>query len=129
MKHIKNFKVFESNDQDLSDVIGNGYKIRNAIRSNDFESFKEMIDVLFQNKEYNDVDTYTGNVRDYDRMIQNLLCVTSEYGKVDMLNYILDNYTPTKEQLSFVERWLSSSRKSDNKDLQSECLRLIEDSI
>lgn len=104
-------------------------KHRNAIRSNDFESFKEMIDVLFQNKEYNDVDRHTGNVRDYDRMIQNLLCVTSEYGKVDMLNYILDNYTPTKEQLSFVERWLSSSRKSDNRDLQSECLRLIEDSI
>jgi len=92
MKRIKSFKIFESIDNDGKLVdINNGKEIRNSIRQNDFDKFKELV----------------VNVDKGSKLL--ILKNSAEYGRVEFVSYLLDLYDFTSEDIDSVITWVGHS--------------------
>lgn len=130
MKHIKNFKVFESNDVESNDVgsMASDRSIRLAIKNNDFETFKNEMDILFKNRDHDllNLSDFQGS---FERIMGRFLRFIVEFGRVDMLKYLLRNYKPSESDINSLDGergWIThSGRKDVDMDGRSECLRLL----
>jgi hypothetical protein len=125
MKHIKNFGLFESVSIEEA-TFGRARNIRKSIKDGDFELFKEMIDVLLQNRDYKLPETSKDTVAWFDKvddLLRGSLSFSLEYNRYEMAEYLLDNHEFSKSDIYKSYKFASTSKKCD----AEKCLEFLRD--
>lgn len=93
MKRIKNFKMFESIVGFTDDFVSIRKSVKEYIKESDIESFKEVV---------SDIDD--------DKSKSFVLNISTEYGRLNFVEYLFDIYDYSPEKIQSAIDWVSHSR-------------------
>jgi len=98
MKRIKNFRLFEGAEdvEEFNRHPDLGRDARQAVKYNNFEEFKNAVDGL-------------------DRIdLSSVLKWAAEYGRVEFVEYLIDNNKFTNDEINSAINWVGHSIKAKN---------------